>query len=424
MPEPTLKPTPLAPALADDPTPRAPASPFARHRGGLRWLVLSVALALAAGVLLPDFLQGPQPATQALANGAAQAPTINAEPADPILGPEAKAAARLDAQQGLAIVLKASDALATRKPEGWNATAWRAAQTRIADGERTYREERYPAAIRIYREAGQQLATLEASLPGLIAARRKVAQAAFERGDSPAASRDFKGVLALAPGDPGATQGLKRAEAYARVQALLAQASGYQRMDDVVQARGAYAAALALDPASSAATEGLARLQESDSNDAYAAAMSRGYEALGAARYDEARSAFERALKLDRTTVAKKALADAVERATVAKIEAALANAGRAESAERWDEAARALSSALAVEAGLKDLRPRLERAKSRAALARRINEALKDPGFLRGTGADPLIDEARRINNPGPRHRSLLRALDEAIKSARAPAN
>jgi len=415
-----LSPTPIAPRLADDPAPRAPRNPLTAHPGGLRWLLVSVLLAAAAGWFLPG-LMAPAPKATAPA-GAGPAASKPAEPPDPILSPEAKAAARLEAQQRLAKVLTTMDQLRTRQPQSWDPAGWAAAQARLADGERAYREERYPAAIRLYRETGRQLATLEAALPGLIATRLQAAQHAFDTGNAPAAVAGFKQVLAVDPDSTEAKTGLQRAGTYDQVQALLGEAAGYERMEDPAKARAAFEAALALDPATTAASEGLARLTESDSAEAYDNAMSKGHAALAEGRFDEARSSFARALKLNPTDSARSALAHSVERGTAAKIAAALALAERSEDAERWTEAARAYSSALALDKGLSDLSPKLERARSRAALQQRLAEASK----ITGPGADlagaaAILEDARRIQSPGPRHRAQIKQLTAAIAAAKS---
>jgi len=418
-----LSPTPIAPRLADDPAPRAPRNPLTAHRGGLRWLLVSVLLAAAASLLLPGLMApAPKAIPPAGADAAASKP---AEPPDPILSPEAKAAARLEAQQGLAKVLTTMDQLSARQPQSWDAAGWAAAQTQLADGERAYREERYPAAIRLYRETGRQLATLEAALPGLIASRLRAAQHAFDTGNAPAAVAGFKQVLAVDPDSTEARTGLQRAGTYDQVQALLGEAAGYERMEDPAKARAAFEAALALGPATTAASEGLARLTESDSAEAYENAMSTGYAALAEGRFDEAKVSFARALKLNPTETARGALAQSVERGTAAKIAAALALAERSEAAERWADAARAYSSALALDKGLGDLSPKLERARSRAALQQRLAEAIK----AAGSGADldsaaAVLEDARRIPNPGPRHRAQMKQLTAAIAAAKAKQN
>ena len=87
---------------------------------------------------------------------------------------------------------------------------------------------------------------------------------------------------------------------------------------------------------------------------------------------------------------------------------AALALAERSEAAERWADAARAYSSALALDKGLGDLSPKLERARSRAALQQRLAEAIKAAGPGADlAGAAAVLEDARRIPNPGPRHRA-----------------
>lgn len=404
-----LQPTRLTPRVADE---APPARRFAAPRGAVLWLLLSVGLCLAAVFGLPRLMAPPPPA----APGAA--PAAPEEPPDPILTPAEKAAARLEAQQSLAGVLATSDRLAARSPRDWNAAGWTAAQTRIADGERAYRQERYPAAIRIYADAARQLAALDAMVPGLVNDRLQAGLRALDAGDSVHATQFFQQLLKIDPAHAAGRQGLARAEAYERVQALLAEGMAYERMDDVPKARAAFEAALALDGASVAASEGLARLSETDSAEAYAKAMSSGFEAMAAARYDEARSAFERARKLNPTTAAKDALAQSIERGVAARIAAALATAERSAQAERWDEAARAYATALGLDKGLTDLKPKAENARARAALARDIADALAAPTRESGPALRELLARTRRVEPAGPRLRAQQKQLEKALRA------
>jgi len=404
-----LQPTCLTPRVADD---APPARRFTAPRGAVLWLLLSLGLCLAALFGLPR-LMAPPPAPPA-APGAA--PSQPEEPPDPILTPAEKAAARLDAQQSLAALLTTSDRLAGRSPLDWQAEGWRAAQGRIADGERAYRQERYPAAIRIYADAARQLAALEAMVPGLIHDRLQAGLRALDAGDSVHAAQFFLQLLKIDPQHAAGREALARAEAYERVQALLAEGLAYERMDDIPKARAAFEAALALDGATVAASEGLARLTETDSAEAYAKAMSSGYEALAAAHYDEARSAFERARKLNPTAAAQDALAQSIERGVAARIATALASAERSEQAERWDEAARAYATALGLDKGLTDLKPKADNARARAALAREIADALAAPASrptLLG-----LLARVQRIGSAGPRLRAQQKQLEKALRA------
>lgn len=406
-----LQPTRLTPQVADDaPPPRRLSAP----RGALLWLSLSVGACLAALYAVPRLL-APPPAPPTAAGAT---PATPEEPPDPILTPAEKAAARLEAQQALAGVLARSDGLAARSPADWDAAAWRAAQTRIADGERAYRQERYPSALRIYADAARQLAALEAQVPGLVNDRLQAGLRALDAGDSVHATQFFQQLLKIDSTHAAGRTALARAEAYERVQALLTEGLAYERMDDVPKARAAFEAALALDGATVAASEGLARLTETDSAEAYAKAMSSGYEAMAAARFDEARSAFERARKLNPTSAAQAALAQSIERGVAARIAAALATAERSEKAERWDEAARAYASALALDKGLTDLKPKADYARSRAALASEIADAVAAPGPASRASLQALLARVARIESAGPRLRAQRKQLEQALRA------
>ncbi|MSQ68633.1 MAG: hypothetical protein EXR83_10635 [Gammaproteobacteria bacterium] len=424
-----ITPTPLTPPPSDAP----PAAASAARPGGwfgtagtTRWLALGAGATLATVFLLSSRTPpGPLIATTPPTITTASQPAKPAEPADPILSPAALAAARLDAQNALAAVLVASDALAAQRASEWDAAAWTQAQSGLALGERAYREERYPAAIRHYAATRADLAQLAGRLPGLIAASAAEGQQALARGDAVAATRAFTRVLAASPAQPQATIGLARARHYDQVQALLAEGAGYERLNDPTKARTSYGAALALDPATPLATQGLARLDEDARAESYELAMSQGYAALADARFDAARVAFTKAGQLQPTAEdARRALATTALLASAAKFNAYLTGATRHEHTERWEDAVSALSAAMAIDPDVAALGARREYARGRAALARRLQASLQDPAQLRepasAAAAARLLEDARRTTPSGPKLRAQIQQLGGALKQAR----
>ena len=408
-----LVPTAIAPP---DATPAAPAPNATSDPVKPAWLalLLAVLLALAVGFGLPALMRKTPPSGDA-ATPAAQAE----EPADPLLSPEELAAARLDAQDALAEVLAAADTLEARHAAEWNADRWRAAQALIAAGEKAYRQQRFPAAIRTYREARRVFEALNQQLPQEVAKTRAAGDAALARRSAGLAVTAYERVLDLAPGDAAALAGLKRARNLDQTDALLEQAAGYERMADTAQARSAYSAALALDPGNDAAIRALARLNEHDKTDALGTALSAGYAALAENEFGRARAAFETAAKLaPDNDEARRGLHQARDRELAARLERGLEDATRLEAAERWAEAASTLAATASLEQGLETLRPRLERARHRAALDQSLEAALR----VRGDAVDSqrtkrdALAQARREPAPGPRLRRQIRELEASL--------
>ena len=425
MPDRLISPTPLPPAGTS-----ALPSPVTSRPDRSRRLVLVTAggvalLALLVVFVLPHLVApAPEPGLAGAASDVAGSKT-DAEPPDPLLTEEEKAAARLDAQDALAEVLAAADAIAAREVASWNTDGWQAAQARIAAGEKAYRQQRYPAAIRAYREAKQSIEALNGELPTVIAAARADADAAFSKRDGPLAANALERVLRLAPGDPEATRALARARNLERADALVAQAQGYERLGDLAQAKVAFEAALKLDPEEPTARKALARLAAAAAVEDFAGALSTGHSALAAGDPETAVAAFQRARKLQPDNAeAARALAQAQERQASARLERALASATRMEAAERWDAAAAALAEALSVDREMDALRPRLERARTRAALSSALERALGAKASLADAGpraeAEATLARAKSVATPGPRLVRQIRALEAALSDAR----
>ena len=420
---PTLLTPPASASAAVSPSEAPHRSPFAAL-SARAWWVIGVSVTLALAVLLttgraPNTPRPPPSTAAELAPASA--------PSDPILSPAALAAARLDAQNALAKVLSASDALAAQRVSEWDAAGWADSQHAVAQGELAYREQRYPAAIRLYAGALTSLNKLAQRLPALIAAATLEGEQALARGDAVGATRAFTRVLAASPAEPKATGGLVRAQHYDQVQALLAEAAGYEHLNDPAKARASYAAALALDPATILATQGLARLDAGAQAETYAAAMSQGYAALTDQRFDMARAAFTKAAQLRPTAEdAQRALATTAQLASAAKFSAYLSSAARHESSERWADALSALNAAIRLDPDVEGLSARREHARSRAALARRLQDALQNPVQLRvpatAAAAELTLLDARRIPTPGPKLRAQIQQLSAALKKSREP--
>lgn len=426
---------PDAPITPSDFVAAAPAGVEARKgpgRGaliGYTLLTLAIVLALAVSFLLPRLMQSVPPATTSTP---AVAPTATADtPAqideDPLLTPAEMATARLEAQNALAAVLQLADALKKKQADDWAKDAWTAAHARIADGETAYREQRFPAALRAYSDATQQLQAIDRSIPEIVAGFIDEGERALFSTDGVAAQQAFERALALAPDDERAQQGLQRARSIDRVIALIKEAQGYEKVGDTERARSAYREALTLDAEASEAAQAIERIDRARSDKAFARAMSEGYQALEAQRFDAARASFEEANKLRPTSSeAANALQQTALRATATRIEQALKAAANHERAERWNEAAGQYRAALALDKNLDVANSGLSRASARAAIDIELEKTLAQAAQLGDEAvygqAQALLANARAVASPGPKLQRQMEALAAAIKHYRTP--
>ena len=400
-------------------------------RGALvGYALLALALLLVGAVLfvLPK-AAAPPPAPVLPSPSPAATPSTapDAEAADPLLTPAEKATARLDAQNALSAVLQLAGILAQRQADSWAQDAFAAANATIASGETAYREQRFPAALRAYADATRQLQAIEASIPAVASRLVDEGEQALAAADASAAQTAFERALVLTPEDARAQQGLKRAQSFDRVRALLKEAKGYETLGDMDRARSIYREALTLDAQTSEAAQALERIDRARADKAFARAMSAGYQALEAQRYDSARTSFEQASALrPQSTEAANALKQTALRASAARIEQALKAAANHERAERWNEAAGQYRAALAVDRNLDAANSGLARASARAAIDLEMEKTLAQAPRLREEAAygqaQALLANARAVQAAGPKLARQIAKLEAAIKHYRTP--
>lgn len=393
-------------------------------------LALAALAAAAVLMLLPRFVASPAPPVAPPTPTAAAAPTstpVDATPAVPPLSPTEKAAARLDAQNALAAVLRLADVLRERRAEDWASETWPRVQAAIADGETAYREQHFPAALRHYAAATKELQAIEKRIPEVVENYVTAGERALRDNDAVAAQEAFERALALAPEERRAQHGLKRAQSLDRVLALIKEGQGYETLGDAERARSAYREALTLDAEASVAAQALERIDRARADKAFARAMSAGYQALEAQRYDAAKSSFEQASKLrPQSTEASNALQQTVLRASSARIEQALKAAANHERAERWSQAAGHYRAALALDPTLDVAASGLARADARAALDLALDKVLAQPERLREDAVyretKALLAKARAVATPGPKLERQIARLDAAVQHYRTP--
>jgi tetratricopeptide (TPR) repeat protein len=259
----------------------------------------------------------------------------------------------------------------------------------------------------------------------------KVLNAALERGanalaagQSKVAHDAFTLALQVDADNQVAKKGLKRADSLDKVVAQLNAAANAERDMSWATAENHFRQALALDPETQAATEGIARMKQRIASDEFAAAMSAGFAALNAGRLGEARSIFQRAGGIrPNTPEVTDALAQVALAEKRLQIAAHRQKAESFEKSERWAEAVTEYDAALKLDPALEFALQGRARAVPRAALHRELDLLVKNPDRLLTPAvrqqARALLAAAAKVSEPG----SILREQVERVGTSLAQA-
>ncbi len=404
--------------------------------GVLLALVALLVLGALVVLVLPDRVSVPERPAPVTAAPEATDPAANGAPRSPA-GPAADTVPpfrqlelerqRDAAQEILGRMLELQESLEARAVERWGAEAMEAARATAAEGDERFLEQDYEAAQARYREALEALQALDARAGAVLEQALADGASALEAGDAARATEAFELADAVDPGNPRAGAGLARAAVLDEVRAELDAA---RRAADAGELDGALErveAALALDAASPRARslreELRARIEERN----FQQALSDGYGALGAARFEAARRAFERALGLrSGAPEAREGLRIVEQEVLAARIADARAAAEAAEREERWEAAGEHYADALELDPTLAFARDGRARARARAELDAALEETLaateqlNDPVVF--AEARALLDRAQDAEPRTPRLARQLEALEGALAVAAEP--
>lgn len=398
-----------------------------------RTLMIAAAVVLGLGALfvvavLPRLVGGPasptapraqQPAPSGAESPASETVAVPETANDP--------QARSDTQQQLRDTLEQIAQLEAMQAEQWARAELHALRQRVADGEAAYREKRYVAAQNIYVEVRRKVDRLLTEVPDIVGALLDAGELALDTDRSADAVSAFEQVLAMAPDNARARRGLERARSLDQVNALIAQAEGYEALGQVDKATAAYREALALDADAAHAAGAIARIERDQRQQRFMREMSAGFAALDKGSYDRARKAFNRAKAIDPgSEEVAEALAQLENRAASAAIERNLASARKAEAAEDWDQALKAFEAALAVDARLSPAIAGKQRAARRRELDAALIGYLARPQRLSDAAvheqASAVLARAQALGSSDRRLTQQIGQLGRQLELARTP--
>jgi hypothetical protein len=405
-----------------------PAEPALAPRGN-RWLgpalAAAVALAIAAVLWLPARFAGGGAEIQETTRSEAEASARER-------AAEAEALVQLDASRAAADEARgkfeaAFAALDTRAAARWATAEFAAARDGGAAAAQRYAVLDFAAASRGWQESAQRLAAIEARQPQALRETLARAEAALKSGEIGAARDEFGLALVLDPAHAGARAGLARLERIEKTFPLVDAALADERAGRTSAAERGFREALAIDAAAPGAAEGLDRIAGRRSQEAYSAAMSRGFAEMSAGRAGAARTAFREAQALrPGSREASEALASLEQGERGSALRRLEAEARAAESTERWAEALAAWREAAALEPSLATAREGVARTGPRAELQRGIDALNREPQRLWSAEgraeARRLLATAAGAGNPRQRLAAAAGELERLAAAAQQP--
>jgi tetratricopeptide (TPR) repeat protein len=408
-------------------TTTAPSAQALRSEGFRRGLLVgAMLLALAAAgftfFVLPDLVASRRPAPVPAAAPAAAQPA----PA-PAVDLQRLADLKKQAEERRAPLPQRLQRLEQRDVASWGGAAYGSARSELNAGDAALATRDYDAALARFAATAAALDTLEKRLPEVLRERLAEAKAAFEAGRATDAQERFASALRVAPDDATAKSGLARARVLDEVLRETAAGARAEQAGDPQQAIAAYTRALKLDPATTVARAGIARLTARETSDAYAAAMAQAMTALARRDYPAAQSAFEKAGRIRPGTTEVAEGMQQIRRATETRtLVSTVERAAAAERAEQWSAALALYREALQTEPALRAAQEGIERAEPRAMIDAELQTFLDKPERLYSTSgrdvARIVLERASRVAASGPRLQGQQARLAELLRQAESP--
>ncbi|MEM6580997.1 MAG: hypothetical protein AAF699_06980 [Pseudomonadota bacterium] len=336
---------------------------------------------------------------------------------------------RKEAQDVLAELLEVQETLEEKGVENWGKDEFDAVATLAKQGDELYRNREYEAAKEQYAQGLAQLKTLEAEMPAELARQLATAETALEDGDLAAANAALDIVDMIDPGNMQAAQLRQRVAVLPQLLELLENAAVAESQGDLPTAISQLEEAVALDPLHQRGASELARVVAAYNEQRFNEAMSEGYAALDANRFDTARSAFRRAAGIQQGSQEAALAIQEVEASATAFRLSSLQNRGDSdEQAERWQDAVEAYEQAQKIDPNILFAKEGLERSRDRARLDKQFRAAIGDPSRLSDVAVakatEQMLQMARSISPKGPVLIQQIDELESLLQQANTPIN
>lgn len=317
--------------------------------------------------------------------------------------------------------------LTDRAAAQWGGEEFSRANSILAAADQDFTAREYTAAEQKLNEIPPLLDVLEKRAPQVLAEQLKAGAQALLDGRSDDAKAAFGLALKVEPNNQVASRGLKRAGTLDQVLALLTTAERQEKEGDATGASDNFRKALALDAEAKRASDGIARISSRQSADAFASTMARGYSALAATNYSQAREAFESARRIrpDAPEIGQ-ALRQIEQEQRTGVIGVKLQQAQELESQEKWAEAVKVYRTVIDLDSTVAAANDGVARAAPRATLNEQLELYLTQPERLFSQSVRAVAKEtlarAAGIANPGPILSRQVKTLGEWLARADVP--
>ena len=390
-----------------------------RTRSPLKWIITGglVLLALVVIVILPGRLSEPLL-------------VIETQPEQPLqietpLSEAKKAEFRRSAQKLLQEILQQQRALNAQGVTTWAPNRMAEAEKSLDSGEKLYARGDYEAAMAAYQQAASQFGALENLAKNTLRDALASGREALAEYSQTEAVYAFGLALTIAPDNIEAQQGLTRAKALPQTTPLLEKAEQQLAAEQYSAAIVSLEQLLAIDAAHPDAQALLATARQQAQQQRFTRAMSEGYSALAAGNFSIAREAFTRAQSIaPNSGEPATALAQVDTEQEQRSVNQTLLQARSLEQQEQWQAALDLYTQLLADDPSLTPAKVAKIPAQVRADLDKKMVDTLAEPLKLgndrRYAAARALLNDARTIDNPGPRLRDQINRLDDLLLKAR----
>ena len=387
-------------------------------------LILSIVAVGVVFVALPKWVAPPPVPVESQAAQSA-APEVPAAPKEVDFAELARA--KLATEELRTPIDEHMKKLQARGAEQWGAEDFQQAVAAFASGTQQIETRDYVAAKATFETIEPLLQKLERRAGEILAEQLKAGAAALAAGNSAAARDAFALAQKIDASNKIAVAGLKRAGTLDEVLKTLSEAERAEKDGDVTAAAMGYAKALTLDPQTSRASSGVARMQSKITGNAFASSMAQGFDAVTRADYAAARSAFESAgrIRPGAPEVAQ-ALKQVEQDERTRTISGKLATARQFETQEKWAEALQLYQSVVQLDSTVTGASEGIARVQPRAELHQQLEVYLTQPERLFSApvrvAAKESLQRAHAIQNPGPLLTQQMNKLSDWLAHAEVP--
>lgn len=426
----------IVPAAVELTRNEPPPAPIQRPKNRLEpilWGSVLATLSIAVGIVLflPEFEADVVVDDQPLESGTRETPeqTGIATSSEETLSPFEQAQRQKErsaAQDILEELVEQQYLLEDMRVETWGQEDLAAALVVAQEGDDVFLKRDYEGAANRYREARSRLDELVDRGKRLYEDQLAQGLEALDDGNVTAARSAFEMAIAIDRDSSDARRGIERAAKLNEVLALLAQAEELTTESNLEDALARYQRVLEIDPDTAGVEDAIATTRRAIRDQSFRRSMTRGYAALSAGDHARARTAFERAKRLNNNSEARDALTDVDMQLTLATIARHQQAAETAVAEERWRDAISELEAALAVDPTLLFAVDGLPVARSRAMLDDELGEILAKPGRLSADdayrGAAEVFRRGVAVEDGGLRFTGQLDELETLLELYQKP--